>query len=154
MRKGNRRNDSHNVSLALQHDPPESNNVKPKPGDHRGSDSAHKDKKQNVLELAGFGGDEGRTNSGEHAGGQMDDRWRMEEEERPSSCCKLDDLKRLSDCEENLGLIRFDGTHAVLVDVRRLHLSLPEQRREALRLHVSSLLCLSSRWSSYITVSA
>ncbi|XP_004074659.2 poly(ADP-ribose) glycohydrolase isoform X2 [Oryzias latipes] len=121
MRKGNRRNDSHNVSLALQHDPPESNNVKPKPGDHRGSDSAHKDKKQNVLELAGFGGDEGRTNSGEHAGGQMDDRWRMEEEERPSSCCKLDDLKRLSDCEENLGLIRFDGTHAVLVDVEQLY---------------------------------
>ncbi|XP_036974287.1 poly(ADP-ribose) glycohydrolase isoform X2 [Acanthopagrus latus] len=34
-----------------------------------------------------------------------------------SSCCKLDDLKRLPQCNRQLGLLDFSTTHTVLVDV-------------------------------------
>ncbi|RVE55511.1 hypothetical protein OJAV_G00235580 [Oryzias javanicus] len=129
MSRGKHRNDSSDMRQALQHHPPQDSNRKPKPGDHRGSDSAHEEENSRSPMMGGrgseedkkdsahkderrsspmTGGDESRTNPSEHAGGSAG----MGEEE-PPSCWKL---KKLSDCEENLGCLRFNKRDAVLVD--------------------------------------
>ncbi|XP_024155068.1 poly(ADP-ribose) glycohydrolase isoform X2 [Oryzias melastigma] len=146
MSKGNHKNDSRNVRSVLQPDLPENNNMKPEPDDHRGTCSAHKDEKRslmmadggseedrkgsahkdgsgNISAIAGFDPDGGRTNPSGHASGSAgypEIQRGMGGEEHPS-CWKLDDLKKLSDCEENLGYLKFDRMHAVLVDVGILY---------------------------------
>ncbi|RVE66186.1 hypothetical protein OJAV_G00124230 [Oryzias javanicus] len=136
MSRGKHRNDSSDMRQALQHHPPQDSNRKPKPGDHRGSDSAHeeensrssvmggrgseedkkdsahKDERRSSPMTGGCGWDESRTNPSEHAGGSAGIRGEMGEEEPPSSW----KLKKLSDCEENLGCLRFNKRDAVLVD--------------------------------------
>ncbi|XP_024155135.1 uncharacterized protein LOC112163149 isoform X2 [Oryzias melastigma] len=146
MSKGNHKNDSRNVRSVLQPDLPENNNMKPEPDDHRGTCSAHKDEKRslmmadggseedrkgsahndgsgNALRMSGLYPDGGRTNPSGHASGSAgypEIQRGMGGEEHPS-CWKLDDLKKLSDCEENLGYLKFDRMHAVLVDVGILY---------------------------------
>ncbi|XP_035847658.1 poly(ADP-ribose) glycohydrolase isoform X2 [Sander lucioperca] len=46
-----------------------------------------------------------------------DEAGRMQREDGASSCCPLNDLKRLPECDRKLGPLKFNHVHTVLVDV-------------------------------------
>lgn len=62
-------------------------------------------------------------------------------DEAASSCCKLEDLKRLPKCQHKLGPLTFNNMHTVLVDVSFCPLFLTHRQAEVLMLLEANETC-------------
>ncbi|XP_041826578.1 poly(ADP-ribose) glycohydrolase [Melanotaenia boesemani] len=113
MSRSNNRNDSSQMkSIIQQDDQPVNQNEKPKCGKEQSNknSSGQADNAASPSSSAGPSSqDESRSDDNQPVSSQR--------EEATSSCCQLEDLRRLSQCETKLKPLSFSRSHTVLINV-------------------------------------
>lgn len=114
-----RRNNSSQMKEALQH---EETREPEREHKSKGSTSQEHKSKESMSQASCSSSPSSSVPSStrDAIGRQMggDEVARTQTEDGSSSCCRLDDLKRLPQCDNKLGRLSFSMTHTVLVDVR------------------------------------
>ncbi|XP_047228453.1 poly(ADP-ribose) glycohydrolase isoform X2 [Girardinichthys multiradiatus] len=137
----NKRNDSHQITTLLQPDIPENRETKPKIPENR-KDSSKKTRSSEPSTS--------RNSHLEKAGKSSEcELRRSQSSEVGSSCCQLEHLKKLPQCDLKLGKLGFTKSHIVLIDVNAFRCGdiRPQEGRDLWHHKYVKLPCSPSSWS-------